>query len=602
MANSAPYEAKIGSVLKSKWTLERLIGVGGMAAVYAARHRVGTTAAIKILHPEIARSTELRLRFEREAMAMGKLEHPGCVKVLDIDVTKDGSPFLVMELLEGESLKERCARDGHLPMPELLRVVDEALDVLAAAHGEGIIHRDIKPDNLFLTKDGPVKVLDFGIARMREGAAMTMIGERLGTLPYMPPEQVKGSNIDARADLFAVGAVMFRIIAGRRVHDVKTESEMVVAMSSEPAPPLASVCETVPDGVARVVDRALAFSVADRYPDAHRMQGDVQALRRGEEPPFAGVDSVPMSATRVPAGPVAGMPVGGTSPMSSPPTRVPATADATPFDGPTSAGAIVGGDASPMSATAAARMPPFSGESPPASGSQRAAFMPAAHPAAVSEATKVSSSPLDATKVSSGPAPAAAPRRGPGYTVLTDDAPPVAAGEVTATPAGQAYAGPVPGAAASAAMPSQAGRDDKPIVILLAAGVVVFLLLFGGLAIALSGSGDEAAGEDITKGLGEGEATDGLGAGSGDDVESLGEDGQEEPPGSKTQPRPPSTAQPPSKGTPKPPPFRLPTLVPPQSTETVETQPPPEPKGPPPHAKGGKKKKKKKKKKKDDDD
>ncbi|MEQ9317554.1 MAG: protein kinase, partial [Polyangiaceae bacterium] len=510
MANRAPYDAKVGSVLKSKWTLERLIGVGGMAAVYAARHRVGTTAAIKILHPEVARSTELRLRFEREAMAMGKLEHPGCVKVLDIDVTKDGSPFLVMELLEGESLKERCARDGHLPMPELLRVTDEALDVLAAAHGEGIIHRDIKPDNLFLTADGTVKVLDFGIARMREGAAMTMIGERLGTLPYMPPEQVKGSNIDARADLFALGAVMFRIIAGRRVHDVKTESEMVVAMSSEPAPALSSVCGTVPEGVARVVDRALAFSAADRYPDARTMQGDVQALRRGEEPAFAAVDSLPMSATRVPAGAMAGMPVGGTAPMSGPPTRVPATAAATPFDGPTSGGAIVGGDASPMSATAAAQMPPSSAAGPPASGSPKTAFLPAAHPAAVSEATKVSSSPLDATKVSSGPG--GVPRRGPGYTVLTDDPPPVAADEVTATPAGQAYAGPVPGAAMSVAAPSEAKRDDKPLVIMVAAGVVVFLLLFGGLAIALSGSGDETgAGEDITKGLGEGDVTDGIG-------------------------------------------------------------------------------------------
>jgi eukaryotic-like serine/threonine-protein kinase len=285
--NDDRFAARVGQTIAGKWQLERLIGVGGMAAVYAARHRVGAPVAIKILHPEVARDSELRQRFEREAMVMGRLEHPGSVEVRDIDVTDDGAPYLVMELLEGESLKERAQRLGGIASDELLGHVDQALDVLAAAHAQGIVHRDIKPDNLFLTHDGVLKVLDFGIARMREGAPMTMIGTRLGTLPYMPPEQVRAVNVDHRADIFALGAVMFRILAKRRIHEAKTESEMLVKMSAEPAPRLATVAPQIPAAICAIVDRALAFEKGDRYPDARTMQADVRVVRAGEAPTHA---------------------------------------------------------------------------------------------------------------------------------------------------------------------------------------------------------------------------------------------------------------------------------------------------------------------------
>jgi eukaryotic-like serine/threonine-protein kinase len=282
---------RVGTTLKNKWTLERLIGTGGMAAVYVANHKIGRREAIKILHAEVAKDPELRARFEQEAHAVNRFKHPGAVEVRDIDVAEDGAPFLVMELLEGQSLADLARQPGGVPLGDLLRMADELLDVLAAAHAQGIIHRDVKPDNLFVLHDGRLKVLDFGIARVRAGVTnatpRTRIGATLGTAPYMPPEQIRGAEIDGRADLFAVGATLFRLIARRRVQEAATETEMLVKMASVQAPPLLSVAPDAPRDVGLVVDRALMFERDQRYPDALTMQGDVRALRAGMPPPYA---------------------------------------------------------------------------------------------------------------------------------------------------------------------------------------------------------------------------------------------------------------------------------------------------------------------------
>ncbi len=282
--------ARVGTTLCHKWTLEKLLGVGGMAAVYVANHKIGRREAIKILHREVAQQPDVLARFEQEAHAVNRFQHPGAVEIRDIDVAEDGSPFLVMELLSGESLGERVRRLGTLPLGEILRLTDELLDVLAAAHSHGIIHRDIKLDNLFVQTDGRLKVLDFGIARIRDGMPMKMrtrAGATLGTAPYMPPEQIKGLEIDARADLFAVGATMFRLIARRRIHEAKTETEMLLKMASEPAPSLVSVAPETPPSVGLIVDRALRFDREERYPDALTMQADVRGVRAGLPPPNA---------------------------------------------------------------------------------------------------------------------------------------------------------------------------------------------------------------------------------------------------------------------------------------------------------------------------
>ena len=283
------YKARVGKVLRGKWRIDSLIGVGGMAAVYEATHRIGRRCAIKILHPEVAVSKELRARFEQEALAVNQLAHPAAVNVLDIDTSEDGSPFLVMELLEGESLGKRAQRAGGIEERELLRIVSTVLEVLDVAHGLGIVHRDIKPDNLFLTSSGGVKVLDFGIARMKQGGSdvRTRVGSMLGTLPYMSPEQIGGRQIDGRTDVFAVGATMFRILAKRHVHEGSMESELLIKMATQPAPALSSVAPSVSPEVCAIVDRALAFDASRRYPTARAMREDIERVLGPDAAPHA---------------------------------------------------------------------------------------------------------------------------------------------------------------------------------------------------------------------------------------------------------------------------------------------------------------------------
>ncbi|MDI3288829.1 serine/threonine protein kinase [Polyangium sp. 15x6] len=283
------WERRIGTTLRDTWRLESLIGVGGMAAVYVGVQQIGRRDAVKILHPEVARQKDLRARFEQEARVLSSFRHPGAVEVLFMGTTDDGLPFIVMELLEGESLAARFKRLGSIPVDDMLKYVDEVLSVLGAAHAQNIVHRDIKLDNVFILNNGHVKVLDFGIARLRNSqhAVQTKIGSMLGTLPYMPPEQIRGVEIDGRADIFALGSTMFRLLAKRRIHEGTTEAEILVKMSTEPAPPLATLVKDVSPQVCMVVDRALAFRTDRRYPDAATMQRDVRALLRGEPPPYA---------------------------------------------------------------------------------------------------------------------------------------------------------------------------------------------------------------------------------------------------------------------------------------------------------------------------
>ena len=283
-------EGRIGTTVRDKWTLERILGVGGMAAVYVGLHRIGRRDALKILHPEAAKRKDICQRFEREAKAVNSFRHPGVVEIRDIDVTEDGAPFLVMELLDGESLLERVTRLDTLPLTDVLAYVDQVLDVLKAAHPQGIIHRDIKPANLYLLRDNSLKVLDFGLARVLDPdgvAAWTKTGATLGTTPYMPPEQARGRHIDGRADLFAVGATMFRLLTGRRIHDAADEFDLLMKMAKEPAPPLASLLPGLPSDVCRVVDRALSFDRDRRYFDAATMLDDVRSLRAGQRPKHA---------------------------------------------------------------------------------------------------------------------------------------------------------------------------------------------------------------------------------------------------------------------------------------------------------------------------
>ncbi|MRG90999.1 bifunctional serine/threonine-protein kinase/ABC transporter substrate-binding protein [Polyangium spumosum] len=278
-------ERRVGRTLRDKYRIERVLGVGGMATVYLAVHRNGHRVAVKILHPELSASVTQRERFVREGYVANSIEHPGAVRVLDDDVSDDGCPFLVMELLEGETLDQRRRRGGgHLPCRDVLAIGHALCDALAAAHDKGIVHRDIKPENVFLTSDGTLKILDFGIARVADEEGP---GGVAGTPAYMPPEQALGDrgSIDARTDLWAVGATMFTLITGRLVHDASRATELLTSTATKPAPRIGDVAPEVPREVARVIDEALAYSRHDRFEDAREMRdaiGSAHAAVYGE--------------------------------------------------------------------------------------------------------------------------------------------------------------------------------------------------------------------------------------------------------------------------------------------------------------------------------
>jgi len=295
---------RLGHVLKERWVLEDVLGVGGMAAVYAARHRNGARAAIKLLHGPLSEDQVVRERFLREAYLANSLDHVGTVHVLDDDADPKLGPFLVMELLNGQSLLELLDAGVAFDVPAVLDIANQTLDVLAKAHDKGVVHRDLKPANLFLCRDGLVKVLDFGIARVLDAsqARLTRTGVPLGTPAYMAPEQARGlgGEADGRADVYALGATIFRLLAGRHVH-VGRGAEQIALVATTRAPKLQSVANHLPPQVCAVIDRALEFEPERRYPDARAMQNDVRALQRGEAPPIA-------SRPLPPAGPVPALP------------------------------------------------------------------------------------------------------------------------------------------------------------------------------------------------------------------------------------------------------------------------------------------------------
>ena len=285
-------KSREGELVGGRWHLERLLGRGGMAVVYEGRDGNGNVAAIKVLHSVLATHGDVRERFIREAYAANQVDHPNAVQILQHGAEGDDLVYLVMEMLVGETLGERFFREGPLEVPAVLDILDQALDVLVAAHDKGVVHRDLKPDNLFLTTDGRVKVLDFGLARLLDGVPdqiRTKTGLTMGTIAYMPPEQALGKRelIDGQVDLYALGATAFRVLAGRKIHPIKGDAELLMRTVSTPAPPLGSVAPNLPLGVCQVVDVALGFTKIDRYADARTMQLDVRAVRAGRVPPHA---------------------------------------------------------------------------------------------------------------------------------------------------------------------------------------------------------------------------------------------------------------------------------------------------------------------------
>ena len=286
-------QSRVGKSLKGKWVLNRLIGEGGMACVYSATHRNGKEVAIKILHAALSYDQAMRERFLREGYAANRVKHPGAVSVDDDDVTDDGAAFLVMELLQGETLDARWEReDCRLPLRDVLLAMDQLLDIIAAAHDNGIVHRDLKPENIFVTHEGVVKVLDFGIARLRESVgatSATKTGMIMGTPSFMAPEQARGrwDEVDGQTDVWAIGATMFTLLSGKYVHEAGTVNEALAMAITAPARSISSIEPSLPPRVAHVIDRALAYEKGARTQGARAMQAEVREILAAMAEPSA---------------------------------------------------------------------------------------------------------------------------------------------------------------------------------------------------------------------------------------------------------------------------------------------------------------------------
>jgi serine/threonine-protein kinase len=263
-------------VLLGKYRLLRRMGAGGMAVVFEAVHtRLAQRVAIKVLRDEHAADPVLVERFEREGRAIGKLRSRHVVRVLDVDATPAGAPYLVMELLEGTDLSDELARRGPLPVGEAVGYVLQACSALAEAHAQGIIHRDIKPSNLFLARESGaklIKVLDFGIAQeVAGGERLTRTESVMGTPLYMAPEQFRSAReVDARADVWALGVTLHELLAGQPPF-VGTAATIGISILTDPAPPLDQVRREVPPSLAAIVCRALEKDRARRYGSAREL-------------------------------------------------------------------------------------------------------------------------------------------------------------------------------------------------------------------------------------------------------------------------------------------------------------------------------------------
>jgi serine/threonine-protein kinase len=285
---AAPYPSardRLGQTVSGKYMLDAVLGAGGTATVYRARTKDGTGVALKLLHHHLCRSGEVCRRFMREGYLGNVLEHPGVVRVLDDGTTDDGCAFLVLELLEGQSLEQLSERKGgRLPYPDVLDLMDQLLDVLETAHARNIVHRDIKPSNLFLTSVGRLKVLDFGIARVVDDGSVTATktGQMVGTPAFMPPEQAlsRPRDVDTRTDLWAVGATMFTLLSGEFVHVAESSSEHLVKAATLQARSVAKALPGIPANVEALIAKALAFDKSDRWQSAQDMRAELARVKR----------------------------------------------------------------------------------------------------------------------------------------------------------------------------------------------------------------------------------------------------------------------------------------------------------------------------------
>jgi serine/threonine-protein kinase len=314
-----------GTIIAGKYRLDGMIGRGGMGSVWSTMHLgLGQRVAVKLIAKRYANSREARQRFDLEAKAVAQLRSRYVVQVFDNGETEDGTPYIVMELLDGESLDHRIERRGPVPLDQTVRILGQVGRALVRAHGLGIVHRDLKPENIFLTRndedDGSeiAKVLDFGIAKIKTadgGSSATRTGTILGTPLFMSPEQARGlKSVDHRTDIYSLGMVAFTMMTGRNAFAGESFGDILVAICTQPLPSLRTYAAHLPPALDVWMQRACAKEPGERFPSVEPMIEALHAAAGIARPRTQGVDVSapnqpnPIDAPRARSGSSGGVP------------------------------------------------------------------------------------------------------------------------------------------------------------------------------------------------------------------------------------------------------------------------------------------------------
>lgn len=286
------YERFVGQTLGGRYRIEKQIGIGGMAVVFRAYDPViQRYVAVKMLKEDVARDEAAVKRFINESKAVAMLSHPNIVSIYDVSVSGEYK-YIVMEYIEGITLKSYMSQKGALPLDEVIHYSRQILSALAHAHGKGIIHRDIKPQNIMLLKDGKIKVTDFGIAKLPNAETVTMTDKAIGTVYYISPEQASGLAIDTRSDLYSMGVVMYEMASGKLPFVAETPvSVALMQVNSEPAPPT-EINPSIPKGMEQIILTAMEKSADARFSTADQMLSRLNILKKNP-----GVIFKPLSET-----------------------------------------------------------------------------------------------------------------------------------------------------------------------------------------------------------------------------------------------------------------------------------------------------------------
>jgi serine/threonine protein kinase len=277
-----------------RYRLERPLGRGGMATVYLARDtELDRPVAVKVLAESLAGDAAFRSRLLREARLAARLSHPNVVSIYDVRESEDGGPYIVMELVDGPTLAELLRERGRLPPDEAVGLAVQACRGLAHAHAAGLVHRDVKPQNLLLREDGMLKVADFGIARAAESTALTQAGTVLGTAAYLAPEQAAGGEVTAAADVYSLGAVVYELLTGQPPYAADSLADLAERQAEGAIAPVSELAAEVPRGVEDAVMRSLA-----RNPDYRPRSAEALAQELAHESPEP--PTIPMAAPRKP--------------------------------------------------------------------------------------------------------------------------------------------------------------------------------------------------------------------------------------------------------------------------------------------------------------